>query len=196
MSRKRGGVAIEKRDPELAAKALVMLADTGTQKKTGDLLGLHHSTVGAIAERNPDEFSIVKKERASQHFKIATRCLDQLETADLTGIHPVQLSVMSGIHTDKAIALTAKDPPTIFDYEGLNKVIRMHDVLMAELSRRSELINVTPTKEIASAEIPRGEATQGVREQPPRDIRDNEQNRGDARLEDHTQGPPDGSQTS
>jgi hypothetical protein len=183
----------------LASKALVAYAEMGNCAKAAAAVGVAPGTVLAIAERNPDEFGIIKNERARQHFRMAGRLLcslDRMKDEAIDAITPYNRTLMSAIHSDKGIALTAKDPPTIFDYDGLNKVIRMHDVLMAELSRRSEPINVTPTKEIASAEVPRGEATQGVREQPPRDIRDNEQNRGDARLEDHTQGPPDGSQTS
>jgi hypothetical protein len=150
MKRKRGGVAIEKKDPVLASQALVAYAETGSLRKAAALTGLGKDAVRGIAERNPEDLRQVKKAVARRHFHIANRCLDELEQVDLSTVPPAQLSVMSGIHTDKAVALTANEPPEVLDYEALSKVIRLHDALVANLARRQ--LPVVEIEEKAQAE--------------------------------------------
>lgn len=154
--RKVGGVAIEKRDPELASKALVALADTGSMRQAAKTVGVAIGTVGAIADRNPEEFGRIKQERARQHFEIANRCLQVLATKDLTEVAPVSLSIMSGIHTDKAIGLTAKEIPTGLNVEDMRKVVGAYDYYQEEIKRRG-LSVVEPIKEKPHEETTKNE---------------------------------------
>src|ERR1017187_882446 len=113
--RKRGGVAIEKRNPELASQALVAYAETKSLRKAAALTGLGKDAVRGIAERNPGQLRQVKTAVASRHFHIANRCLQELEQVDLSTVAPAQLSVMSGIHTQRGLECIANEPPLEFD---------------------------------------------------------------------------------
>lgn len=156
MKRKRGGVAIEKRDPVLASQALVAYAETNSLRKAGALTGLGKDAVAGIVERNPEEFRQVKTAIARRHFHIANRCLEELEQVDLSTVAPAQLSVMSGIHTQRGHELIAKEPPMPFDPQLARRVVEESAFWRAELQRRSIPLSVIDTEDEAA--LPSAEA--------------------------------------
>src|ERR1017187_5934567 len=134
----------EEKDPELAGQAMAAFAETGSKRKTALALGISRHTVTAIVERNPEDFATIKKMRAAQHFRIADKCLKQLDETDLSKVSPMQLSIMSGIHTQRGLDCIANEVPMPYDPQLARRCIEESEFWRKQVQ---ELKESKPVKE-------------------------------------------------
>jgi hypothetical protein len=127
---------LEQKNPAAAAVALTVLAETGSAREAGRVSRMSDHTVLAIAERLPEDFAQIKKLRGFHHFNLAEKCMTELDGRDLSEVNPVNLSIMSGIHTQRGLDCIANDVPMPFDPQLTRRAIEDSDFCRNELQRR------------------------------------------------------------
>jgi hypothetical protein len=134
---------VEERRPKAAAKALAVLVEGGSNRRAARASGLTHPTVAQLAERLPEDFYQIKKQRGEKHMGFAGRLLDSLDRMtdeQIDAIPPMSRSIQSGIHTDKAIACFAREIPMPFDPQLVRRVIEESEYWRNEMKRHGEEI--------------------------------------------------------
>lgn len=142
---------IEEKNPELAAKALVEYAKTGSYRAAARATGLKDETVTRIAERNPEDFGQIKKGVGSRLYDISNRLMDTFDSEDaFTDIPPMNRMIMTGIAIQRANECVAREIPMGFDPQLARRVVEESEFWRNELQKRN-LAEVTVTKETDDA---------------------------------------------
>lgn len=73
-----------------------------------------------------------------------------MEQVDLSTVAPAQISVMSGIRTQRGHELIPEEPPMPFDPQLARRVVEESAFWRAELQRRSKPLSVIDTEDEAT----------------------------------------------
>lgn len=181
----------EESDPLMRAKVIDAYAETGgNRKQTAALVGVSVDTVRRIFARNPEDFQLANKlaarEFASDADKLRTQTM-----ANAGELNAYQSGILACAFTDKHLALQQRISPGGLD---VNELRTLKKVLEDAERRATETVIDVTAEEVQNAEVSGEEVEEGIRSQEQNTVHDNEQNGGDARLEDHTEGETDGNE--
>jgi hypothetical protein len=149
---------LEQKNPGVAALALTTLVETGSANAAAKVAKISDHTVLAIAERLPEDFANIKKLRGMHHFNLAEKAMTELDGRDYSEASLVNLSVMSGIHTQRGLECVAREIPMMFDPQLARRCIEESEFWRRQMQQPTVVQEIANGQDNATEETKREEA--------------------------------------